>query len=253
MNTRAGIFILIFMGVAAVGGWFALGRSQHDILITDVVAEPFEDGLRVFARVENEGAADRLLGVESAAASDVKIAGITEGYQVVLPKGGAALLAEDGAFLVLREISGPLDLGRILPLAFRFERAGVVRTKARVVGTASAQVLPTAGRLEPVDNISVSLDVTRRPSSGDWKITVSTEGFTFQEPIEDVGHRPGFGHAHLYLNGVKLGRLYAPEAEVGALPSGPHVLSVTLNTNDHRPYANGRIPVRSEQRIEVPR
>ena len=56
-------------------------------------------------------------------------------------------------------------------------------------------------------------------------------------------HVPGTGHAHLYLNGLKLGRLYVPSARIGALPPGDHMVRVTLNANDHRAYVVDGDPV----------
>ena len=59
----------------------------------------------------------------------------------------------------------------------------------------------------------------------------------------DGDHVAGTGHGHIYLNGLKLGRLYSSSAEIGPLPSGVHVVRVTLNTNNHKAYVVDGKPV----------
>jgi len=50
---------------------------------------------------------------------------------------------------------------------------------------------------------------------------------------------------------MKIGRLYTPEAYIGALPKGQHEIRVTLNTNDHRAYVVDEVPVTASMTIEV--
>ena len=66
-----------------------------------------------------------------------------------------------------------------------------------------------------------------------------------------LNHSPGMGHGHLYLSGMKLGRMLKPEAHIGALPRGTHKVTVTLNTNDHRAYVIGDDPVSATVEIVV--
>ena len=72
---------------------------------------------------------------------------------------------------------------------------------------------------------------------------VETTDFTFNEDMADGPHVPGVGHAHLYLDGVKLQRLYHRDATIGALPPGSYLVRVTLNTNDHRVYMHKGAPI----------
>ena len=51
-------------------------------------------------------------------------------------------------------------------------------------------------------------------------------------------HRPGEGHAHLYVDDRKIARLYAPWFHLDSLPPGTHTLRVELNSNDHRPLTH---------------
>jgi hypothetical protein len=50
---------------------------------------------------------------------------------------------------------------------------------------------------------------------------------------ENVDHT---GHAHLYVDGVKIARLYGPYFHIPDLPVGDHEISVNLSSNDHSYY-----------------
>ncbi|MBQ1203928.1 MAG: hypothetical protein IIX61_09075, partial [Loktanella sp.] len=44
------------------------------------------------------------------------------------------------------------------------------------------------------------------------------------------------GHAHLYINDMKMARLYGPHFHIHELPEGEHEIAVTLSSNDHSYY-----------------
>jgi len=46
--------------------------------------------------------------------------------------------------------------------------------------------------------------------------------------------------------------MYTPEARIGALPPGDHRIEVTLNTNDHRAYVVGDVPVTASAVVRAP-
>ena len=50
---------------------------------------------------------------------------------------------------------------------------------------------------------------------------------------------PGHGHAHIYVDGVKVGRLYGEHYHLGSIAPGEHTLRATLNANSHEEYAIG--------------
>ena len=66
---------------------------------------------------------------------------------------------------------------------------------------------------------------------------IVTTNFTFDPEGVNGDHRPGHGHAHVYINGVKQPRAYSPWVQLDALPVGTHEIRVTLNANDHRPLS----------------
>ena len=92
------------------------------------------------------------------------------------------------------------------------------------------------------DAPSVSLDMRPDPSSG-WNLHVETAGFRFAPEHASGAHVPGEGHAHVYVNGEKIGRVYGPWLHLGSLPEGDVTVEVTLNANDHRPFVVGDRPL----------
>lgn len=90
---------------------------------------------------------------------------------------------------------------------------------------------------------SMELEVTEDPSTG-WNVHVVTEDFEFApERLGEV--RPQEGHAHLFVDGEKVARLYAPWYHLSgsAVPVGEHELSVSLNANDHTVWAVDGEPI----------
>ncbi|MGI9301550.1 MAG: hypothetical protein ACR2RB_02430 [Gammaproteobacteria bacterium] len=79
---------------------------------------------------------------------------------------------------------------------------------------------------------SVSLNVAR-DTVGGWNIHVKTRNFRFAP--ENASREPvsGEGHAHLYVDGKKVSRLYGAWFHLGELSPGRHEIRVTLNANDH--------------------
>ena len=80
---------------------------------------------------------------------------------------------------------------------------------------------------------SVDVSVTQ-DSSGTWLLKVEAEHFMFAP--EKVGLKsPSYneGHAHLYINGEKINRLYGEYYNLGSLKKGKNEIKITLNSNNH--------------------
>lgn len=95
----------------------------------------------------------------------------------------------------------------------------------------------------------VELEVTEDSSSG-WNVHVVTEGFEFApERLGEV--RPQEGHAHLFIDGEKVARLYGPWYHLSgsAVPAGEHELSVSLNANDHTLWAVDGEPIQASTTV----
>lgn len=93
--------------------------------------------------------------------------------------------------------------------------------------------------------------ITPDPASG-WNLHIVTRNFTFSPERASRAHVPGEGHAHVYVNGVKLGRYYGPWVHLSDLPAGETEVKVTLNANDHRLLAVGDRVLEAVQLVTVP-
>jgi hypothetical protein len=94
------------------------------------------------------------------------------------------------------------------------------------------------------DTVDVT-DQAKRPTvklradedeKGGWNLRLMTTNFTFTPQLVGGNDTIGEGHAHLWVDGVKLTRLYGPDYYLAALEPGDHEVTVTLNTNSHKDY-----------------
>ena len=244
--------------IAAAAAFMQRGGGADHILLTDVSAAPLPDGdLGVFLSVENRGAPDRLISVSSPEA-DAALYSPEAAAGPPMPSGQGPALAADGAHIRLSALKGDAVDGRLIPLTLTFEQAGEVTTKARIadpkapgaaseVGLFGLGDICIVGEGEPAPAVSLTV----APDGDGWKINVVSDQFEFSDALTGLYHVPGMGHGHIYVGGVKIGRLYQPEARIGALPKGQHLVRLTLNTNDHRAYVVGDQPVTATATIVV--
>ncbi len=139
----------MLIAVAAIS--LAAPLAAHDFKQGDLsIAHPWTrqtaTGQQVgggFMTIANGGATtDRLLGASSPAAARVEIHSmsmdggvmrmrpVTDGLAV--PAGGALALKPGGYHLMLMGLKAPLELGKLVPLTLRFERAGAVTVQLKV-------------------------------------------------------------------------------------------------------------------------
>lgn len=86
---------------------------------------------------------------------------------------------------------------------------------------------------------------------GGWNLNVITTNFTFDAAAAGRDNAEGHGHAHVYVNGVKLGRVYGAWHHIGKLPLGRNEVSVSLYANDHSALASGGMKITSSSMVIV--
>lgn len=86
------------------------------------------------------------------------------------------------------------------------------------------------------------LEVLKDPMSG-WNIHVEVKKFKFRPENASLPHRQGEGHAHLYINGNKIARLYGNWFHIPEFIKTRNEIKVTLNTNDHQTLVIGDQPI----------
>ncbi|MEM6436855.1 MAG: hypothetical protein AAF773_23835 [Cyanobacteria bacterium P01_D01_bin.115] len=104
-----------------------------------------------------------------------------------------------------------------------------------------------AGQVVPEVVIDVFAD-----SVAGWNVAVAIANWSFAPEQVNINNLTTEGHAHLYLNGEKLTRLYSEWYYIPELPPGEHVLTVGLNTNTHEALMHDGMPIEASIQVIVP-
>jgi copper(I)-binding protein len=209
-----------------------------------VVLTGAETDIAVAARLRIAGHGGGMIGDGSMDMRDMDHAGMEMGdtdgpATVAVPARGEALLTPETVFIELSGIDRALQVGEIVPLTLSFDPGGALPIRARVDAVVPPGMLMIHGGLfiPPTGEPSPTLAL-RAEARADRRValTLETTDFTFDEDGADGPHVPGHGHGHLYIDTVKIGRVYDTTYVTEPLEPGTRVLSVTLNTNDHRSY-----------------
>ncbi len=104
-----------------------------------------------------------------------------------------------------------------------------------------------AGEAIPSVRVEVELD-----HEAGWNVHMITNDFAFAPEHNGQAHIPGEGHAHIYVDGEKIARVYGEWHHIKELPAGNHYLSVVLTTNDHQLYAVEGKPIQAGLVVSVP-
>lgn len=88
----------------------------------------------------------------------------------------------------------------------------------------------------------VEVSVHQDAVSG-WNLKLETSNFRFTPENVNSANVLAQGHAHLYINGKKLARVYSEWFHVAKLSPGRHSLRITLHANQHEHYTVHGNPV----------
>lgn len=84
-----------------------------------------------------------------------------------------------------------------------------------------------------------------------WNLEVRVTHFRFAPERVNTTSSPTEGHAHLYIDGKKVTRLYGAWYYLEALPPGNHQLKVALNANGHEALFFQGKPIEATATIQV--
>lgn len=90
-----------------------------------------------------------------------------------------------------------------------------------------------------------------KDSVGGWNVHIITENFTFAPENVNTPSKEGEGHAHIYVDGKKIARVYGEWFHVGNIDPGAREVRVTLNANSHEQYAFEGSPIESIKVIQI--
>ena len=96
----------------------------------------------------------------------------------------------------------------------------------------------------------LEIESLKDPMSG-WNLHVMPRNFRFSPENASLEDKPGEGHAHVYVNGTKLARLYGNWMHIPDLPKGEVEVEVSLNANSHSPLTVDNVPVSASVTVQV--
>ena len=212
----------------------------------------------IFVTMQNGAEPDLLLGASSAL-GPVELINPDGAGAPPIPAFNDVSLSLDGVFLRLSGFDSLPEEGQLLPFTLVFENSGALSSRA-VMGRAAdlhgthqalgdlweGEELVAEGHALP----SLDLAMTQLDDGG-WQVILETRDFTFAPDSPEPEHVPSHGHAHLYINGLKVQRMHGPEAVIGALPQGAYLVRAAINSNDHRPYIDANGPIEAVLRLRV--
>ena len=100
-----------------------------------------------------------------------------------------------------------------------------------------------------------TLDLKKDPTGG-FNVQVVTTNFIWRPEMASMQHVPGEGHAHVYLDGRKIMRIYNEWFHLNtyqfSTKAGEQLLSIEFVGNDHAPYTVQGMPVGAQELVDVP-
>lgn len=97
---------------------------------------------------------------------------------------------------------------------------------------------------------SVDLTVHKDSLKG-YNLQAKVSNFRFAPENINQAAKPGEGHAHIYVNGKKITRLYSSWYYL-ELPPGKNAIAVSLNANSHESLAHNGKMIQDTEIVEVP-
>lgn len=92
------------------------------------------------------------------------------------------------------------------------------------------------------------VDLRLHPDRGDAvNLEILTRNFRFAPEAVNGAHQPGAGHAHVYVDGVRVARAYGPWMHLADVPEGAEI-RVTLNANSHEDLTADGAPLHATAR-----
>ena len=104
------------------------------------------------------------------------------------------------------------------------------------------------GDADPVPTLAVTAEPDAKSGIN---VRLETSGFEFSPQNASTEHVAGEGHAHVYLDGEKVGRIYTDWYHLAASP-GEHEVRAELNGNDHAPLLVDGEPISQTITVDVP-
>lgn len=195
--------------------------------------------------------------------------------EVSIDAGGEIILSNDGTVSIsiywhhqdANADSITLDPGQALKM--KFNEAGEYQFSSTTHPWMGGAVTVVGGDTDHVDagghdeaghshmtsesDIPLGVDIgVIVEETGGLNVHVMTDGFRWAPENVDGVDASGEGHAHIYVDGIKINRVYGPHYYINPLEPGSHQIRVTLNANTHAYLAVNGFAVESTAMVVVP-
>jgi len=137
----------------------------------------------------------------------------------------------------------------------------IVLTGLLLIFSGSAPVQAHSNGATSIHEISkkaaptASLELKKDPTGG-FNVHVVTTNFTWRPEMASMKYVPGEGHAHVFLDGRKIMRIYNEWFHLNtyqfATRAGEQLLTVEFVGNDHAPYTIQGSPIGDTRIVDVP-
>lgn len=273
MSNSRKLTIITMLILGALVFFWSLNSVTSPILVSNVKAVKMSDSMySVYLNMQNDGEPDFITEIKATDQNNAFVMGAHPTFGVAIPRGSSPSFSADGAHIMLNVGTNSYMVGEFIPLTIVFKNAIQQQIKAVVEDpNASSENMTIGDSSEAMDHskmdhsthqmgAAIEMGTDQNPPSiemtvaqnanNSWSINLTTQNFEFFEPeTEPLEHKEGQGHGHLYLNGLKLQRMYSNTATIGALPAGQHIISVTLNSNDHRAFSVEGAPITASAEV----
>jgi copper(I)-binding protein len=273
MSNSRKLTIITMLILGALVFFWSLNSVTSPILVSNVKAVKMSDSMySVYLNMQNNGEPDFITEIKATDQNNAFVMGAHPTFGVAIPQGSSPSFSSDGAHIMLNVGASSYKAGEFIPLTIVFKNSNPQQIKAVVEDpNASSENMTIGDSSEAMDHSKMdhsmhqmgaaiemgsdqnppSIEMTvAQNANNSWSINLTTQNFEFFEPeTEPLEHKEGQGHGHLYLNGLKLQRMYSNTATIGALPAGQHIISVTLNSNDHRAFSVEGAPITASAEV----
>ena len=101
---------------------------------------------------------------------------------------------------------------------------------------------------QPVPNVDL---IVHKDTIKGWNLEIKVSNFRFAPENANQEAISGEGHAHLYINGEKVTRLYGNWFYLENLEPGRNEITVTLNSNSHENLVHNKQIIADTEIIEI--
>lgn len=82
-------------------------------------------------------------------------------------------------------------------------------------------------------------------------VKTTVTDFIFAPERASTEHVEGEGHAHIYVDGMKMGRVYGQWHHLDGLEDGDHEIKVTLNANSHEALTIDGVKIEGTSSVSI--